>query len=244
MRPRPCIVAIAVASSLIAAACSSSSQETLDVYAASSLTDAFGMLEESFEADNPGVDVRLNLAGSNALLRQIDEGADAGVYAPADVTFMDDLRDRVFGDIEVYASNRLTLVVPADDDAVREVRSPADLARSDVLVARCAPGVPCGDATDRYLFGAGLTIGRATDEPNVRAVLLKVVRGEADAGFVYTTDAMVSSADLTEIPLDNAPTVDLAVAVLSEDPIAAAFARHVHSPDGAEVFRTLGFAVP
>ena len=243
----------------IGAACSTGADRSVvDVYAASSLTDAFGELEASFEADHPDIDIRLNLAGSSALLRQIEEGAPVDVFAPADPALLDGLEPTA-GAVVVYAANRLTLVVPhpqVDDQAADDqdgdgdgdrgstIVEPADLADADVLVARCALGVPCGDATERYLTATGLTLGRSTDEPNVRSVLLKVVSGEADAGFVYVTDALARSDEVVEIPLPDGPTVELAVAALSDDADAAAFAAYVASDDAAEVFRTLGFTTP
>lgn len=244
MRLRPLVALAAVSSATVLAFAATGctiggDRTTVDVYAASSLTDAFGMLETSYEADNPGVDVRLNLAGSSALLRQIEDGAAADVYAPADRSLLDGLTERVVGDVEVYATNRLTIVVPDDDKTT--VDEPSDLADEAVLVARCAPGVPCGDATERYLASAGLRVGRSTDEANVRSVLLKVVSGEADAGFVYTTDAQARAGDVTEIPLTDAPTVELAVAALSDDEHAVAFAHYVASEEAADVFRSLGF---
>ncbi|MDH3681336.1 MAG: molybdate ABC transporter substrate-binding protein [Acidimicrobiia bacterium] len=242
MLVRRCLTRSVAAALIVVAACSTPTDTTVDVYAASSLTDAFGQLETSFEAENPGVDIRLNLAGSNALQRQILDGAGADVFAPADLGLLDGVADHVVGEGAVYASNRLTMVVPAGVDG--PVRSPADLTVAGVLVARCAAGVPCGDATDRYLATSGLSLAQSTDEPNVRAVLLKVARGEADAGFVYATDALVRPADVAEIALPGAPTVDLAVALLSDDADAEAFARYVTSAAAGDIFRNLGFVVP
>jgi molybdate transport system substrate-binding protein len=217
---------------------------TLDVYAASSLTDAFGELEANYEAANPGVDVRLNLAGSSALRRQIEEGAPADVYAPADPALLDGLSGTIVGDVHVYATNQLTLVVPADPASGPTVDDPGDVADEAVLVARCAVGVPCGDATEHFLAEAGLEVGRSTEEPNVRSVLLKVVSGEADAGFVYTTDAQARAEEVAEIPLVEPPSVELAVAALSDDDHARGFARYVASDEAADVFLSLGFGTP
>lgn len=238
-------IAVAVLAALLGlGACSSDDDRTVDVYAASSLTEAYQTLEERFEAENPDVDVRLNLAGSNALQRQILDGAGAHVFAPADVTLIDGILDLLADDASVYASNQLTLIVPTDDDGDAAVTSTTELADDGLLVARCAPGVPCGDATDRYLSDTELSIGRSTDEPNVRSVLLKVANGEADAGFVYRTDAEARADAVTEIVLTDAPTVDLAVAVLSDDDDARAFADFVLSDEAADVFRSFGFVVP
>ncbi|MGI9613466.1 MAG: molybdate ABC transporter substrate-binding protein [Acidimicrobiales bacterium] len=219
-------------------------ETTLDVYAASSLTDAFGELEATYEAANPGVDIRLNLAGSSALLRQIEEGAAVDVYAPADPALLDSVGRSIVGGVRTYATNELTLVVPTEPTGDEPIGDPRELADESVLVARCAAGVPCGDATERYLTDAGLTVGRSTDEANVRSVLLKVVSGEADAGFVYTTDALARADEVTPIPLVDAPTVELAVAALSDDEHAQGFAAYIASDEAAAIFAALGFGGP
>ncbi len=223
--------------------CASHDREVLDVYAAASLTDAFTAFEEAFEAENPDVDVRLNLAGSTTLQRQILDGADAEVFAPADVSLLAPVVEAVGTEAtpgEVYATNTLTLIVPTDGaDGI----GAADELGGDVLTARCAPGVPCGDATDAFLAEAGVELGTVTEEPNVRAVLTKVARGEADAGFVYVTDA-ATEEDVIAIELPEAPTVAYALGVLVDDPAAAAFARYVQSPAAAASLRDLGFEVP
>ena len=56
---------------------------TLTVLAASSLTDAFGELEGTFEEENPGVEVRQSFESSSTLLTQIQQGAPADVFASA-----------------------------------------------------------------------------------------------------------------------------------------------------------------
>ena len=67
-----------------------SGESALTVYAASSLTEAFGELKDDFEEENSGTEVRLNFAGSSALLTQLEQGAPADVFASADEAKMDD----------------------------------------------------------------------------------------------------------------------------------------------------------
>lgn len=230
---------LAAAFTWLTTSCSSTDEETIDVYAASSLTDAFSAFETHYERDHPGVDIRLNLAGSNALQRQILDGADADVFAPADIDLLEPLRN---GETPLlYAANELTLVIPVEGE--QRVRQPADLDDEGILLARCASGVPCGDAADRYLAGSDLIATRSTDEPNVRSVLTKVARGEADAGFVYVTDARANS-DVTEIPLDGPPVISYGVMTLSTDPEAESFVAFVGSPEAAAILVELGFTLP
>ncbi|MEM9613177.1 MAG: molybdate ABC transporter substrate-binding protein [Actinomycetota bacterium] len=246
------VLALGIVAGVALTGCASHDREVLDVYAAASLTDAFTAFEAAFEADNPDVDVRLNLAGSTTLQRQILDGADADVFAPADVALLAAVSDTAAddGEPEVYATNSLTLILPGDGGDTDVEGLSAEEAVLDgavvgpgALVARCAAGVPCGDATDDYLARAGLDLGAVTEEPNVRAVLRKVAGGEADAGFVYVTDAATDDRVIA-LDLAAAPTVDYALAVLSDEPTADAFARYVHSPEAAEALRRLGFDVP
>ncbi|MEM7337812.1 MAG: molybdate ABC transporter substrate-binding protein [Actinomycetota bacterium] len=242
MPSRTILAAAFAAVAAIASACGGTDDESvIDVYAASSLTDAFTELEAAFEAANPEFDVRLNLAGSNALQRQILDGADAEVFAPADTALLDAVVP-AGAPVSTYATNTLTLVVPVGSGPGEPVTAVADLGRAGVLVARCAPGVPCGDATEQWLTAGGQQLGRTSDESNVRAVLSKVRRGEADAGFVYRTDALAAADEVTEIPLQ--PTVVTTYGVGAVDPEhagAEAFVTFIEGPTAAVILDELGF---
>jgi len=216
-------------------------REAVDVYAASSLADIMNLVEEGYENDNPEVDIRMNLAGTNALVRQINSGANASIVVAADTSFLDDLVEPPAAPPVPLAINELTLVVPDDNPA--GIVSPTDLDLDGVLTARCATGVPCGDATDDYLADNGLTIARATDEANVRSVLAKVSTGEVDAGFVYQTDAAATDT-VINLPLDDAPQVTVTMARLSDDNAAIVLADYLGSDEVAAMFNQLGFGPP
>ncbi len=72
-----------------ATATSAPAARTLTVFAAASLTQAFGEMGKAFEAANPGVTVTFNFAGSQTLVTQIQQGAPADVFASASGTNMD-----------------------------------------------------------------------------------------------------------------------------------------------------------
>lgn len=230
--------------------CGSSSNQ-VDVFAASSLTDAFIELERLFEADNPDIDIRLTFAGSNTLSRQIEDGAPADVFAPADLALAESvsLPDHSAEDlaairdtVSVFAVNQLTFVVPAGRDETDLVALFAD---ADAVVARCASGVPCGDATDQFLATAGVELRRATEEANVRDVLTKVRLGQADGGFVYRTDVLAADGDVIELPLADPPRVLIPVVTVSlDDANARAFAAFISSDRAADVLDATGFLRP
>src|SRR5210317_572654 len=87
--------------------CGSDTQR-LNVFAAASLGPVMADVEQEFEAANPEVDVVVNLAGSSTLAAQIVAGADAAVFASANVTQMDVVRDGLgLGAATVFATNAL-----------------------------------------------------------------------------------------------------------------------------------------
>lgn len=216
MRRAPVAVAASLAVLFGTAACgagASSEQETLTVLAASSLTEAFGELEKTYEREHD-VDVRLSYDSSSILASQVVEGAPADVLATADEPTMQTVVDEGLtdGDPTVFATNTLTIVTPPDNPA--GIEGIDDLADPDVTYAVCVPEAPCGDASQRLLDLNGVDAPPATEEENVKSVLTKVTLGEVDAGLVYVSDAQAAGGDVT--------TVDAAESsqVVNSDPIA------------------------
>jgi molybdate transport system substrate-binding protein len=222
---------------------------TVLVFAAASLTDAFAEIATAFEAEYPGVDVQLNLAGSSSLREQILEGAPADVFASANRSNMDQLIEagEVDGDARVFAENLLQIAVPAQNAA--GVAGLEDFARQDLLIGLCAEGVPCGDFAREALANAGVEASIDTNEPDVRALLTKIGADELDAGIVYVTD-IIAAGDLVE-GIDIAEDVNVVasypIAPLAEAPNAAAasaFVDFVLSEQGQSILVSYGFAAP
>ena len=174
--------------------------QTITVFAAASLTDAFTEIKTQFEAANPGVTVVYNFGGSSTLAAQLSEGAPADVFASANNTQMQAAQaaGRITREPVIFARNRLVLVVPADNRA--NITTLNELANPGIKLVVAAPDVPVRQYTDNMLnllaedpaFGpdyrSGVMDNIVSEESNVRQVLLKVLLGEADAGIVYTSD--------------------------------------------------------
>lgn len=219
----------------------------LRVLAASSLTEAFDTLEATYEDDHAEVDVVLSYDSSATLAAQVIEGAPADVLATADLPTMATVVDEglVAGEPQPFATNTLALVTPPDNPA--GVRGLADLEADDVLVAVCAPSVPCGDAALRLFQLAGVRVEATTEEDNVRGVLTKVVEGEVDAGVVYVSDAQAAGEDVAVVPVAEASQVvnvdPIAVLTGSAEPEAAQdWVDLVLSAEGQGVLEELGFS--
>lgn len=172
------------------------SAQQLTISAASSLTEAFKEIGPRFEAQRPGATLRFNFAASGVLLQQILQGAPVDVFASADQDTMNRAADRQAIAVQTrqdFASNSLVLVTPPGG----AVRSLPDLARPDVkrIAVGKVASVPVGRYTQQALESAGLwsSLGsRFVYADNVRQVLDYVSRGEAEAGFVYRTDALLA----------------------------------------------------
>lgn len=172
----------------------------LSVFAASSLTEAFQALERGFEADHPGVDVKLTFAGSQVLRLQIEQGASADVFASANESHMQALVEsgHVTGS-RAFARNELVIIVPPTNPA--GIDSFTSLAKASRIVIG-TENVPVGIYTRQVFDRAGRELGAAfagdirrhvvSEESNVRLIRAKVEMGEADAAIVYRTDAAAS----------------------------------------------------
>ena len=161
---------------LVTLACggpSGQSREPVLVFAAASLTEAFENLADPFEAAQPGMSVELNFGGSSSLAQQILEGAPADVFASADTSNMDHvIEGGAASNSSVLVRNSLQIAVPPGNPG--GVAALSDFAREDLLIGLCAEGVPCGDFARQALANAGVAAAVDTNEPDVRALLLKI----------------------------------------------------------------------
>lgn len=218
----------------------------LTVLAAASLTETFTELAELYEAEHPGVDVLLSFGSSTTLAQQAADGAPGDVLATADEPSMDLARDTIEGQSHAFAVNSLVLVTPRDNPA--GIRSVRDLTGADVDYVACAPTAPCGALAAAVIEAADLP-APASQEVDVRAVLARVADDEADAGFVYATDAVAAGADVRPIAITSqarlTTTYPIAVLAQTREPEEArAFVELVLSTRGREVLSSAGFGSP
>jgi len=153
---------------------------TVNVYAAASLTDVFTHIADDYMAAHPGIEIRLNFAGSSNLAAQINEGAPADVFASANEQQMAVAGKYIDGAAELFASNTLTIVVPTGNPG--GVTDFASLANPNLSVVICAPAVPCGAATLAIEHSLGVTLSPVSELTNVTDVLGSVSRGHDGDG--------------------------------------------------------------
>jgi len=143
--------------------------------------------------------------------------------------------------------NRLQIAVPADNPGT--VTGLADFAKPDLVIALCAPKVPCGAAATQAFEAAGITPSVDTEEQDVKAALAKVILGEVDAALVYRTDVLAAGEKVKGIAFAQADEAvnDYPIAVTTEaanPDAAAAFVAFVLSPEGQQVLTAAGFDSP
>lgn len=213
------------------------------VYAAASLTKVF-----------PRIDPRAmyTFGGSGALATQIEQGAPADVFAAASPKQPAALLARGLIDRPVqFATNTLVLIVPRSNPA--HLASVNDITRPGVKLVICAASVPCGDYARSAFKNLGITaaamknvVSQTTD---VTQTVAEVALGQADAGFVYITDADAASRQVRVIrlpPRAKPGAKDLIAVVRSSHNQAAAraFVAAVMSPAGQAKLRAAGFGAP
>lgn len=259
MNHRRALSALAVVPLLLATACGGDGAEgddaaggagddlsgSITVSAAASLTETFTELAEQFEAEHEGVTVDLVFDSSGALADQAAEGAPGDVLATADLASMERAADAQAEEPEVFATNELVLVTPADNPA--DVTSLASLDDESVTYVICVETAPCGALSAEALEEAGVEHEPASLEPDVKATLSKVVEDEADAGLVYRTDALAEGDAVQTFELPEPLSTQYPITLLEEstDPeVARAFIDFVLSEAGTEVFEDAGFGAP
>ena len=218
---------------------------TIDVFAAASLTSAFGKIGQDFQAAHPGTTVIFNFGASSALAQQIVAGAPADVFAaasPATMKTVSDAGDAT--DPQVFVRNRLEIAVPPDNPG--RVTGLADFAKPELTIALCAAEVPCGAAATKVFTATGIAAAPDTLEQDVKAALSKVQLGEVDAALVYRTDVLAAGDEVEGIDFPEAGQAinDYPLAALAQAPHAAAakaFVAYVLSSEGQQVLADAGF---
>jgi len=241
---------LGLAAAAVATATPAGGDELL-VFAATSLTDALQVIGRAFDRDT-GHHTRFNFAGSNVLALQIQAGARADVFISADEDQLDALARRGLLRADTrrrLLSNRLVVVVRDGSDVVP--RATADLAAAAFArIAIAEPhSVPAGKYARAYLQHAGQWSGLAPKllpTENVRAALAAVEAGNADAAFVYRSDAATSTRVRVAFEIDTGPVAPISypVAALRDGRSPAAadqFLAWVASPAASAVFERFGF---
>ncbi len=224
----------------------------LTVSAAASLTDALIKLQEIYKDKQPHVTLTFNMGPSGQLQQQIEQGAPADVFISAAQKQMNTLdeKDLIVKDTRVdILRNELVLIAAKDSTIVTSIE---DLKKDEVkhIGIGSPESVPAGQYAKESLTALGLwdTLGsKLVEGQNVRAVLSYVETGNAEAGFVYGSDTVVS--DLVKIvapaPADSYEEILYPAAVVKaskNQEAAADFVEFLLTPEAKQVLKDFGFS--
>ena len=246
---------IALASAIAVMLATPSIGEEVVVFAAASMKTALDGVAADFQAAT-GHKVTISYGGSNALAKQILEGAPADIFLSAAVNWMDEVekaglladgtRTDLFG-------NRLVLIAHGANAAPVQIGPGLDLAAllgDGKLSMAMVDAVPAGQYGKAALESLGLWSAVApsvAQSENVRAALALVSAGEAPFGIVYATDA--ASDDNVSVvgtfPAESHAPIIYPGAVLktAEDDADLAFFKAL-SQDAADAkFSAQGFSI-
>ncbi|HJQ28601.1 MAG TPA: molybdate ABC transporter substrate-binding protein [Rubrobacter sp.] len=232
-------------------------EETLTILAASSLTDAFGVLAKTFEKQHPGTEVRTSFGASSDMLAQIQQGAPADVFASAAEEEMDTAVNDglVKGEPEIFVKNREVIMVPEDNPA--DIESFQDVTKPGTRLVLAEEGVPAADYAIEILGKANAEYGGdfekdvlsnvVSREADVRASVNRVTVGDADATFGYASDYTPDArgrVKIVEIPpgLNIIATYPIAVLKDAKSPgLAKEWVDLVTGEEGQRVLKKWGF---
>jgi len=228
-------------------------EKSITVFAAASMKNALDDINAAFTM-RTGIKVVASYAASSALMKQIEEGAPADVFASADLEWMDygSQKKVIKDDTRVnLLGNRLVLIAPKDSKLNEITIGPgfslAQLAGDDRIATGDVRAVPVGKYAKAALEKLGLwdaAVSKFAMTENVRAALTLVARGEAPFGIVYATDAKVEPRVkvIGTFPADSHPEIVYPVAAtVTAKPEADTYLRYLHSAAAKTVFEQYGF---
>jgi len=247
-------LAVLLAATMVAAMAACSSKKTeLTVSAAASLTEALKEIQENYEKERGSVKLLFNFGASGALQQQIEQGAQADLFLSAAVKNMKALMDKNLihetGPADLL-QNELVVVVPNGGGTA--VAALGDLAKPELkkIAIGIPESVPAGSYAQEALNAAKQwepLQPKLVQGKDVKQVLQYVETGNADAGFVYKTDALTSDKVRIAFAVDPAlySPIVYPLGVVKETKHlkeAQRFFQYLMTPEAMAVFEKYGFS--
>jgi molybdate transport system substrate-binding protein len=229
-------------------------EKSLTIFAAASMKNALDDINAAF-SKKTGVKTVASYAATSALMRQIEQGAPADIFASADLEWMDyGLKNKLVNpNTRVnLLGNRLVLIAPKDSKiSTVKLEKGFDLAKL-VGGGRIATGEVKSVPVGRYAVAALEKLGmwssvekRMAMVDNVRVALTLVARGEAPLGIVYETDAKVEPGVkiVAHFPPDSHPDIVYPVAAtVKANAEAPRYIDFLQSGASKSIFEKYGFS--
>ena len=241
--------------SLLLTGCSSSTDKEdksieLNISAAASLKEAMADLEAAYTSKNPEISFVVNYGSSGSLQQQIEQGAPCDLFISAgekQMTALDEEGLLLDGTNKDLVKNSLVLISNNNS----EITS-IDSLTSDT-VSKIALGepssVPAGKYADETLTSLAIKDSlnnKLVFAKDVKEVLAWTASGNADAGFVYLSDALSSDGvkivETISEEYHSPITYPVAIIKDSDDIDAAkAFEDFLFTDEAQEIFEKYGY---
>jgi molybdate transport system substrate-binding protein len=225
-------------------------EKELLIGAAASLKPVMEELQTLYSDANPEINLTFTFAGSGALEQQIREGAPIDVFISAAEKQMDALSEDnlLLEDTRVdLLENKLVLIVPGN--STLEIAGFDEIIKAPQIALGDPASVPVGQYAQEVFENLGITEevnSKATYGKDVTEVLAWVSSGNADAGVVYSTDAVFSEQVTIVVYAtedSHKKVIYPAAAVKGSDKAAESFLGFLETKDAKDLFTKYGFGV-
>ena len=219
------------------------------VFCASSLMPVMEHMKDKWEIDH-AEKIIINSASSGILARQIENGAQADIFLSANQDWMNYLvqRNKLEYLPKTIASNSLAVVAPIESgmDSVDFIDLKLSEQKGNYSIAD--PGhVPLGKYTKEsmeYYNIYNLLTTRLILTKDARSTLRLVELGEVFLGFVYLSDARLSTKTriISVIPRESHQTISYQAIIVNESkPVSANFLDFLSSDENIHIWKKMGF---
>ena len=245
------LFAIILVLGLIATSSPARAEDTI-VFAAASTKNAIGEIIALY-AKSHTAHIVPSFGSSADLAKEIENGAPAAIFISADTKWMDYVaKDKLIiaDSRRDLLGNELALIAPIDSKTPTSLADLAGGLNGGKLALGDPDSVPAGRYGKAALESLKLWAALApavVRTKDVRAALALVERGEAAAGVVYTTDAMVSRKVriVASFPPASHPPIVYPMALIAghDDAPAREFVDFLVGPQAREIFLSAGFTL-
>jgi molybdate transport system substrate-binding protein len=187
---------------LLTAGCTTE-QKSLNVYVAAGLKKPMDVVIAKY-TNATGITVIPNYGPSGGLYTQISQGQPCDLYYSADYNLIEKLQNE--GKVAAAEKFMKEFVVMTVSKTGKEkgITTAANLTKKDIVVAVADPSAPVGVYSENVLKNLGLwdqlnAMGNIKTRPStVNQVALMVQSNEVDAGFTYSSTAVLYGLETAE----------------------------------------------
>jgi molybdate transport system substrate-binding protein len=200
-----------IISLILISGCINTNEKTIQIYAASSLTQVLNELIYEYNKFNNEFDISVSYAGSSTLRQQIQFGAKADIFISADEIQFEKLRNSKLIHASYYnlAQNKLAVITNN-----KNINNLSQLLTNDIKIAVGMNETPIGMYTNKLLDKLDLSneypsnysdlfnTNVVSKERNVKVVASKIILNEIDVAVVYETDYFsIKDSNIYKIPV-------------------------------------------